>query len=177
MRIAYTMAAGRGETDLLLAGVAQALVDRGLCPAGTVQFNSARATDGPCDMDVKLLPDGPILRISQNLGSGSRGCRLDPAALESAVGLAAARLAAGADCLIVNKFGKHETEGRGFRPLIADAVAREIPVLVGLNPLNVPGFEAFTGGLAVGLAPCAQEIECWLLSEIAERTQLPGVPA
>jgi len=78
---------------------------------------------------------------------------LNPAALETAVGLVAASLQEGADVMIVNKFGMHEAEGRGFRSLIADALSDGIPVLVGLNALNLPAFMDFSQGLATGL-PC-----------------------
>ena len=77
MKIAYTMAAGRGDTDLLLSSVARRLSDTGLRVCGTVQINSEREMDDPCDMDVKVLPDGPVIRISQALGKHSRGWRLD----------------------------------------------------------------------------------------------------
>jgi nucleoside-triphosphatase THEP1 len=153
MNLAYTMAPGRGDTDLILSKLATTLARRGLRCCGTVQINSDRGDTGPCDMDVRVLPDGPVLRISQDLGRSARGCRLDPAALETAVGLVAASLAQGADVLIVNKFGKHEAEGRGFRTVIAEALSEGIPVLVGLNALNLPAFQDFSQGLGYGL-PC-----------------------
>ncbi|MDG3039899.1 DUF2478 domain-containing protein [Roseicyclus marinus] len=161
MKLAYTMAPGRGDTDLVLERLAAALAARGLRCCGTVQINSERAEAGPCDMDVRVLPGGAILRISQDLGPQARGCRLDPAALETAVGLVAAGLSSGADLLIVNKFGKHESEGRGFRSVIAEAVAMDIPVLVGLNALNRPAFESFAEGMAIGLPPDAAELMDW----------------
>lgn len=148
MKIAYTMAEKRGDTDLLLFEFAKRLVAAGRQPAGTVQVNTERQHGQPCDMDVWVLPDGPTIRISQSLGQGARGCRLDAAALESAVAQAEAALAEGCDCLIVNKFGKHEAEGRGFRGLIAEALAQELPVIVGLNALNADAFMDFTGGMA-----------------------------
>jgi nucleoside-triphosphatase THEP1 len=153
MHLAYTMAPGRGDTDLTLFRLARLLAARGLRCCGTVQINSERADAGPCDMDVRVLPEGPVLRISQDLGRSARGCRLDPAALETAVGLVAASLASGVDVLIVNKFGKHEAQGRGFRQVIAEALAAGIPVIVGVNALNLPAFEDFAQGLATGL-PC-----------------------
>lgn len=162
MHIAYTTAPGRGDTDLLLFGLARRLIGQGLRPCGTVQINSERECDGPCDMDVQVLPDGPVIRISQSLGQGSRGCRLDPAALETAVAQVSATLAEGGDVLIVNKFGKHEAEGRGFRPVIAEAIERGIPVLVGLNPLNAPAFVEFTGGLAEEVAPDPETLLAWI---------------
>jgi len=112
MKLAYTMAPGRGDTDLVLERLAADLAARDLRCCGTVQINSERADAGPCDMDVRVLPAGAVLRISQDLGPQARGCRLDPAALETAVAMVAASLSSGADLLIVNKFGKHEAEER-----------------------------------------------------------------
>ena len=112
--------------------------------------------------DVLVLPDGPKISISQGLGTQARGCRLDVGALEKAVGLARAEFDKGADLLIVNKFGKHEAEGRGFRELIADALAADIPVLVGLNALNQQAFDQFVGDMAKGLTPQLQAVLNWV---------------
>jgi nucleoside-triphosphatase THEP1 len=159
------MSPGRGDTDLVLQRLATELAARGVRCCGTVQINSERADAGPCDMDVRVLPDGAVLRISQDLGPQARGCRLDPAALETAVGLVAAKLSSGADLLIINKFGKHEAEGRGFRDVIAEALGMDIPVLVGLNALNRQAFELFAGGLAVQLPPQTNALVAWLDEE------------
>ncbi len=167
MMLAYTMAPGRGDTDLILQRLATDLTAQGLRCAGTVQINSARVGVDPCDMDVRVLPDGPVLRISQDLGPFARGCRLDSAALETAVGLVSARLSSGADVLIINKFGKHEAEGRGFRNVIAEAVAMDIPVLVGLNALNRVAFETFADGTAVSVPPEPVALVDWVVRATA----------
>ncbi len=167
MRLAYTMAPGRGDTDLILEDVSTVLAARGLRLCGTVQINTERETDGPCDMDVKVLPDGPVVRISQALGRESRGCRLNPDALETAVGEVQARLAEGADVLIINKFGKHEAEGRGFRDVIATAIEQDIPVLVGINGLNRDAFLKFSGGIAEEVAPNTDAIRNWIETTLA----------
>ena len=164
MRIAYTMAPGKGDVDLLLQAVAKRLAGQGIRCCGTVQINTHRS-EGPCDMDVQVLPDGPVLRISQSLGAASRGCRLDPSALEIAVGQVSASLDAGADLLIINKFGKHEAEGRGFRDVIAKAIAYEIPVIVGVNALNLQAFKAFVGLDVVRLKPSTEPIINWVPAE------------
>jgi hypothetical protein len=163
MNLAYTMAPGRGDTDLILFKLATVLAARGLRCCGTVQINSERGDTGPCDMDVRVLPDGPILRISQDLGRASHGCRLDPAALETAVGLVSASMGQGSDLLIVNKFGKHEAQGRGFRTLIAEALSKGIPVLVGINALNLSAFGEFAEGLATRLPPEPTALESWIV--------------
>lgn len=169
MKLAYTMTQGRGDLDLLLYGLADAATRAGLRCAGVVQSNSDNGTCTRCDMDVKVLPNGPVIRISQSLGANSRGCRLDPAALENAVAAAMAHLEQqDADLLIVNKFGKHEAEGRGFRDPIAEAIARDIPVVVGVNPLNVEKLLAFTGPDAMALPPTPDALLEWVVSQTAQ---------
>ena len=168
MKIAYTMAQGRGDTDLLLHALARSLGAQGYRTCGLVQTNTDRADSGPCDMDVQVLPDGAALRISQALGRASHGCRLDPNALETAVAMVAASLEQGADLLIINKFGKHEAEGRGFRSVIGDALAMGTPVLVGLNTLNKPAFEEFCGGMAEEIAPDVIALAAWLRAATGE---------
>ena len=165
MKIAYTMAPGKGDIDQLLYRVALQLSDRGRKVCGTVQISTDRGA-GPCDMDVKILPDGPVLRISQNLGTASKGCRLDPSALETAVGQVSVSLDDGADLLVVNKFGKHEAEGRGFREVIAKAIAANISVIVGVSALNLPALEAFVGQDLVQLEPSTQAICRWLEAQL-----------
>jgi ABC-type sugar transport system substrate-binding protein len=102
-----------------------------------------------------------VIRINQVLGEESRGCRLNPAALEEAVALVETALERSPDLLIINKFGKHEAEGRGFRPLIAEALARDIPVLLGVNALNSQAFEEFSGGYAEEIVANAEDLAAW----------------
>lgn len=163
MKIAYTLASGRGETNLLLAELADDLLASGLTLCGTVQINTERQADNRCDMDVRVLPNGPTVRISQTLGKDSRGCRLNPDALEQAVALTNVALQDGADMLLVNKFGKHEADGRGFRDTIGQAIALDIPVLVGANKLNVEALLKFCDGLAVELPPDPHALRNWAL--------------
>ena len=172
MQIAYTMMAGKGDMDQLLASLAERLSETGANVCGVVQINT-ECGEGPCDMDVQILPDGPKVRISQTLGPGARGCRLDPAALEEAAGLVEARLDDNPDLLIINKFGKHEADGRGFRSAIAAALSRDIPVLVGLNALNREAFDAFTGGEAVAVEPTADALRHWVERNARVRQAAP----
>ena len=160
MHIAHVSLPGRGANDRFLSLIADRLTARGLRLAGTVQSNVERADRARCDMDILVLPDGPVLRISEDRGDLARGCRLDAGALEEAV-LGVTRALPGADLLIVNKFGKQEAEGRGLAPVIADALERGIPVLLGVNGLNLPAFEAFAGGLSAALPPDEAAVLDW----------------
>ena len=161
MALAFVRTIERGLTDRLLWEFADRLQERGFSLAGVVQTNSDRPGSHHCDMDVRVLPAGAVIRINQVLGEESRGCRLNPVALEEAVALVETTLDSSPDLLIINKFGKHEAEGRGFRPLIAEALARDIPVLLGVNALNLDAFEGFSCGLAEELSADATAIATW----------------
>lgn len=159
IRLAHTGGDGRGATDPLLAALATTLAAGGVALAGTVQENIPRA-DRRCDMDLRLLPRGPVLRISADRGAGARGCRLDAGALEGAAEWLLRHLD-GAALVIVNKFGRQEAEGRGLAPVIAEALARGLPVLVGVNALNLGAWLAFSDGLSRELPPEEGALLSW----------------
>ena len=161
MKIGYVMSPGRGEVAGVPGRLAETLMARGVDVAGVVQTNTDCGPSKACDMDVEVLPAGPVLRISQDLGPEARGCRLNPEALELAVGLVGQRLTGDTRLLVVNKFGKQEAEGRGFREVIGAALAQDIPVVVGLNGLNRDAFEEFCGGMAEALTPELQALLDW----------------
>jgi len=153
---------GRGEGDQLLWRAAAQLRHDGLRLAGAVQENRDRADGRRCDMDLHLLTGDGVQRISQDLGPSATGCRMDPDGLERAVALASAALAdSGADLLIINKFGKQEADGRGFRPLIAEAMGLGIPVLTSVKSGNAQAFATFADGLAEHLPPDLTTILAW----------------
>lgn len=177
MMLGYVSLPGWGRTDALLAEVTALLEADGIGLAGTVQTNLARPGRTKCAMDLRVLPDGPVLRISQDLGEGARGCRLDADVLESAVVEVAGRLQ-GAALLVVNKFGKQEALGRGLAPVIGEALTLGIPALVGVNGLNLPSFLRFAGGLAQALEPDPAFIRAWARPRARRIQEVdPPVPA
>ncbi|MDP3195397.1 DUF2478 domain-containing protein [Tabrizicola sp.] len=165
MRIAYVSLQGRGRTDQLIAEVADRLTAEGLRLAGTVQSNHERPNRKKCDMDLRVLPDGPIVRISEDRGDLARGCILDSGALEQTVHEVERRLD-GADILIVNKFGKREAEGKGLAPVIAEALHRGLPVLVGVNGLNLAALLSFAEEDIQGLPTSAEAVADWCLAGV-----------
>lgn len=169
MQIAVVSAPERGCTDQMLARLAGELLACGVKVAGVVQTNVERAGREHCDMDLRILPSGPLIRISQNLGAASQGCRLDAGALAAAVVAVERSLADGADLVIVNKFGKHEAEGRGFRHLIGAALAAGIPVLCGISARNRSAFDKFAEGMAVATPADMAQVTHWVRAALAER--------
>lgn len=160
MKLAYVTLQGRGRTDALIAEIATRLTADGLRLAGTVQSNIERPNRRKCDMDLAVLPDGPVVRISEDRGDLARGCTLDSGALEQTVVAVQQRLD-GAEVLIVNKFGKREAEGRGLVPIIAEALDRGLPVLIGVNGMNLAAFLAFAGDGVIPLPPDATRAADW----------------
>ena len=164
MRLGYISLEGRGANDRVLAEAAALALARGVALAGCVQRNIDVAGIEDCDMEVQILRGGPVVRINQRLGAGSKGCRLNPAALEAAVAEVQGRMA-GATALVINKFGKHEALGRGFRPLIGEALAAGQVVVLGVNRLNLEGFLDFAGDLAEALPANASAVAAFLGAE------------
>jgi len=168
--LGYIKAAERGQADRLLAHVASILRREGVALAGVIQVNKKYDPARACHMDLHVLDGDAVIRISQNLGAFSKGCRLDPVSLEQAVGLVDRALGAGPHLLIINKFGKQEGEGRGFRPLIGQALAEGIPVLTAASGDNLAPFENFAAGLAEPIEPDTDKILLWCRTKLKERT-------
>ena len=168
MRIGVVSVTGRGEIDRLLSEAAAGLARDGIRTAGLVRDESyhCSAANG-CDMMVRVLPDGPVIRITQDLGPGSDACRLDPSAIVRAVAEVEARGLAGVGLFILNKFGPEEAAGRGFRSVIARALEQGIPVLIGVGPASRAEFDRFTAGLAEPLPPDTEAIALWCRRTLA----------
>lgn len=135
------------DTDRQLAQLCTDLSGQGHRLAGVVQMRGR--------LGEMILTDagGQFSHtISQDLGPGAGGCRLDPAALEQSVQQVAAALPR-ADVLFVNRFGRQEQAGRGFVPLIADALDAGKPVVIAVAQEKRAAFDAFAGALADWTTP------------------------
>ncbi len=174
-KLACVSVTGKGATDAFLAEIAVALEGAGLRLAGTIQSNPERIGRRRCDMDIRVLPDGPTLRISEDRGDLAMGCRLDAGVLEEAVVEVGRRLS-GADLLVVNKFGKREAEGKGLVTIIAEAVDSGMPVLLGVNGLNLQPLRDFAGDMLQELPAERDAVMAWARAAVQARvpTTTPG---
>jgi nucleoside-triphosphatase THEP1 len=142
--------------DPLMRDIAQRLQERGVRLAGFVQRNQLRHGRRRCDMALEELDSGDIIAISQDRGPLARGCHLDVGALLRGLELGRLALARKPDLLLINKFGKAEGEGGGFRPLMADAIELGVPILVAVPWRNIDSWRLFAGDLSTEIA-----IEDW----------------
>ncbi|GGE48530.1 DUF2478 domain-containing protein [Actibacterium pelagium] len=159
--LGYISDDARGASDKLLFQMADRFRKDGLNVAGAVQENIGGDEVTACDMVLRIFGHSDPITISQNLGPGATGCRLDPDALERAVGFASAQLSDDTDLLIVNKFGKQEMEGGGFRQLIGEAMTLGVPVLTAIRPSYLEVFTSFTGDLAEEIKAEPSAINAW----------------
>ena len=159
--IGVVLSGGATPTGSIMTEVAERLTERGYRLAGVVQSGPYLPGDPVCAMSLTVLPDRVQIGITQDLGAHATSCRLDHFALEDAVGLVDRSLNEATQLLIVNKFGKREAEGAGFRQTIARALENDIPVLVGVGTSAREALEHFAGGPCDMLPEDVDEIVAW----------------
>lgn len=167
MRIGIVQFSGEGDAGLVFAALAERMQAAGLRLAGCVQVDLGRAGAEPGERDALILPGGPVLRLSQHRGALAHGARLNPAAMDRAAALGHEALEAGADALLVDAFGAHEAEARPLRALIAAAMARAVPALVGIGALDAAAALELAGPEAETLPADPSVLAAWLQQAVA----------
>ena len=157
------------RVDALLADAAAGLRAAGLRVAGLIQHARPGQADCCSEFFLEDLATGAIHEISQRLGRDARGCRLDYGRLAEAHAGVDACLRAGADALILNRFGYSEARGGGLRPLIETAVSADIPVLISVNDSYRLEWQAFCGDFARDVAPHPGAIRVWVRAVLDSR--------
>jgi hypothetical protein len=169
MKLAVLSSGIQGEIDQLLSETADRLQAEGVRLAGVVKVLEENPADThACDMHLRVLPDGPPIRITQSLGSGSTGCRLNPSAISEAVAAVEQNNVDAFDLFILNKFGPQEAEGRGFCAAIGSVLEQDIPVLIGVGGACRDAFDAFADGMAEDLPPDCKAIHKWCVEAVAD---------
>lgn len=158
--LAAILFAPADDVDGLLEEVVRTLKTRGLRVAGYLQRQTAEA--GCCSLNhLESISDGRRILISQPLGSGSRGCRLDPRGLAEASQRLLEEMETRPDILVLNRFGKGEADGQGLRAAIEKAFVSGVPVLTAVRALYLPAWKDFSGGLSAVLRPEARHVLAW----------------
>jgi len=146
--LGFVTMAEKGRADEALADLAADLVAAGRPVVAMVRECLPGERD--CEMHLRLVPSGRVVSISQPLGPGADACTLDAGALEMAVAETARAIEAAAEgtVLILNKFGKQESLGRGCRPLIGQGLEAGMRVLISVPQESRAAFDRFAGDLA-----------------------------
>jgi hypothetical protein len=107
------------DPDAILRDFASDLKARGLRAIGMVQAGQCADSS----LSAVLLDSGETLLLADD-SDPAASCRLDVIRLQQAGDRVAAALDAGADLLVINRFGKRERNGHGLIYLIARARCR-----------------------------------------------------
>jgi nucleoside-triphosphatase THEP1 len=153
-------------SDAIIAQCAVGLADSGYRLGGIVQSNAHRPGRRRCDMYVKDLLGGDEVKISLDRGNEARGCRLDQDAFARIDAWVERAVLERVDLLIISKFGKEEAHGRGLRPVIAEALITEIPLVIGVSTRNLCDFLTFVGDSTAHLRPDIKAITAWCRNAI-----------
>lgn len=157
------------EIDAMLRACAETLKGEGYRLAGAVQINAERVGFSRCDMLIEDLASGKKTDTTDQTRA-ERGCRLDATALEDAAGLAQQSITEATDLVIINRFGKQEALGQGFRSAMEAAAMHDVPLLTSFSPSNRAAFEAFSSGTAAILPADGDAIMAWCRSVLKART-------
>ncbi|KWV59040.1 hypothetical protein AS156_33225 [Bradyrhizobium macuxiense] len=150
------------DPDAVLRDFADGLNTRGFRAVGMVQTGQCADSS----LSAVLVHNGETLLLalpaSPNPTSlGATSCKLDLARLQDAGTRVASALEAGADILIVNRFGKRERDGKGLGYLIERALASDIPVIIAVSRQSFADWIKFAGGMSVKLACEPQALDAW----------------
>lgn len=149
--IAAVIHDGKHQTDETILRFVARLRQQGLRVHGTVQAPQTYSSAGSRQMGIIDLTDGSNLTISQDRGSGARGCCVDPGALADASLILRRACDANADLAVVNRYGKLEAEGDGFATDMLALMMAGIPMITVVKPKHLDAWRNFTGGMATEL--------------------------
>jgi len=147
------------DPDQVLRDFAADLNMRGHRAVGLVQFGH-READAP-RLSGLLLHSGETLSLFQDLGPLSTGCKLDTGRLLEAGARVASEIDAGADVVIVNRFGRQEREGKGLSYLIDRALSADIPVVIAVPSARFDDWIKFADGMSVRLRCDREALQAW----------------
>ena len=145
------------DPDSVLRDFADDLNAHGFRAVGLVQAGQCADSS----LSAVLVHSGETLLLAQPLSPGATGCKLDVSRLNDAGARVAGALEAGADILIVNRFGKRERDGKGLGFLVERALDADIPVVIAVSRQSFADWIAFAGGMSVKLACERTALQGW----------------
>jgi hypothetical protein len=146
------------DPDPILRDFAAGLSGRGHRVVGLVQLGRDRDAK---QLSAMLVHSGEEVQLFQNLGPQAEGCRLDVGALLQAGSRIADALDQRADLVIINRFGKQESDGKGLLFVIERALGAGMPVVIAVPRSRLVDWIAFSGGMSGKLACDRAALETW----------------
>ena len=145
------------DPDAVLRDFANGLIAKGHRVVGMVQAGQCADSS----LSAVLVHNGETLLLAQDFDPAASGCRLDLSRLQNAGARVEEALAAGADLLIINRFGKRERDGKGLSHLIGRALDADIPVVIAVSGERFGDWIKFAGGMTVKLGCERHALDEW----------------
>jgi hypothetical protein len=156
------------QIDDFLARAAHLLRADHISLGGTLQENTGGGADLCSTMTLVDLASQRRVKISQDLGLQSKGCRLDAQGLSEIAALLDRTLDQQIELLMLNRFGTAEAEGGGLRSTFVRAIDAGIPILTAVRPPYIEAWSEFHGGLAADLPPDLDRVLAWCGDAVRE---------
>jgi hypothetical protein len=156
------------DIDRLLVDVCAELTRAKVRLGGLLQVSTG-VRGGTCADSVHLvdLRNGQEFDIWDDRGRCAKGCRLNESGLAEAECAIRASIADRVDLLLINRFGRAESLGRGLRRSLDAAVSAGIPVLTAVREPYTEAWCRFHGRLGHELSPEPNGVVTWALRAIA----------
>jgi nucleoside-triphosphatase THEP1 len=145
------------DPDAALHDFASDLNAHGFRAVGMVQAGQCADSS----LSVVLLHNGEKLLLAQDFDPAASGCRLDVARLQNVGARVVGALEAGADLVVINRFGKRERDGQGLAYLIERALEADTPVVIAVSSDRVAEWIKFAGSMTVKLACDRHSLDSW----------------
>jgi nucleoside-triphosphatase THEP1 len=145
------------DPDAVLRDFAADLNARGFRAVGMVQAGQCADSS----LSAVLVHSGETLALARDFDPSASGCRLDVERLQSAGARIASAIEAGADVVIINRFGKRESAGQGLAYLIERALDADIPVVIAVSAQRFLDWIKFSGGMSVKLRCDRHALGAW----------------
>ena len=148
--------------DAIFKWIVRECRSRDLILSGVLQHPAFEGADKRCDVLLEDLASGHRTLLFEDRGAGARGCRLDVAALVEDSMRVESSLENNPALIVLNKFGKVESDGGGMCGLMAKALERGIPAVIGVPVRNLEHWRNFAGEFSIELSEDMDQIAEWL---------------
>jgi len=141
------------DIDRLLLQIATTIGRDGTRLGGLVQVTTGGLGMQATAVEVLDLATGDRFQIWEPRGQWAKGCRLDESGLAAAEAAVLRSIDAGIDLLLLNRFGRAESKGRGLINCFCRALEQGVPILTAVREPFDAAWAEFHGGLATLLPP------------------------
>lgn len=155
------------DIDSLLVTACENLARKGVRLGGLLQISTGGKGGCASTVHVVDLRSNTSFDIWEERGTCARGCRLDEGGLAAASQAIDQAIADRVELIIINRFGRAESLGRGLLSSFSLAVSAGLPVLTAVRRPYDLAWSSFHGGLGQELRAEVGTVVAWAKTVVA----------